>query len=147
MKIAALVLALTASPAPAEPLPTNPAVTQATIGDTICRTGWTRTIRPPHGPMRRLKRRMLAEIGEPASHARRYELDHAIPLTLGGAPSDPRNLALQPLKEARQKDAVESCLSSVVCQGRTPLDEAQRAIWTDWRTAAALCPSGGRSEP
>jgi hypothetical protein len=82
MKIASLVLALTASAAPVEPLPTNPAVTQATIGETICRTGWTRTIRPPHGPMRRLKRRMLAEIGEPASHARRYELDHAIPLTL-----------------------------------------------------------------
>jgi hypothetical protein len=90
---------------------------------------------------------MLTEIGEPASHARRYELDHAIPLALGGAPSDRRNLALQPLKAARQKDAVESCLSSAVCQGRATLDEAQRAIWADWRAAAALCPSGGRPAP
>jgi hypothetical protein len=138
--IAALAVVLAAAtPAQTDPLPLNPAVAQETISQTICRAGWTRAIRPPHGRMRRVKRRRLAEIGEPASHARRYELDHLIPLTLGGAPSDPRNLALQPLAEARHKDAIESCLASAVCQGRTTLADAQRAIWTNWRAAGVFC--------
>jgi hypothetical protein len=140
IQTAALTLALAAAtPVPAEPLPLNPAVSQETIGQTICRTGWTRAIRPPHDRMRRVKRRRLAEIGAPASHGHRYQLDHLIPLTLGGAPSDPRNLALQPLAEARHKDAIESCLASAVCQGHTTLADAQRAIWTNWRAAGVFC--------
>jgi hypothetical protein len=139
VRAAIFLAAMACAPAQAQPLPINPAITQATTGETICRAGWTRTIRPPTGHMRHIKRHMLAEIGEPDSHGRRYELDHKIPLTLGGAATNPRNLTLEPLAEARKKNAVESCLSSAVCQGRTTLDEAQLAIWTDWRAAAALC--------
>lgn len=117
----------------------NPAVTQATIAETICMTGWTRTIRPYVSEMKMIKAELLAAIGEPIEHRNRYELDHIIPLALGGAVIDRRNLALQPIEEAHQKDAVEACLSSLVCQGKIELEDAQSAIWEDWRKAGELC--------
>jgi hypothetical protein len=117
----------------------NPDVTQATIAETICTKGWTRTVRPYVAEMKRIKADMLAAIGEPIDHRNRYELDHVVPLALGGTVIDRRNLALQPIDEARQKDAVEVCLSSLVCQGKIALDDAQSAIWEDWRKAGVLC--------
>jgi hypothetical protein len=42
----------------------NPAVTQATIAETICTTGWTRTVRPYVADMKRIKAEMLAAVGE-----------------------------------------------------------------------------------
>jgi hypothetical protein len=69
-----------------------------------------------------------------------FELDHRIPLVLGGAPSDPRNLELQPWDEAGEKDHIEACLARAVCAGAIPLDEARRLIWSDWREAGkAFC--------
>jgi len=130
-----------------EALPINPAVTQATIFDTICIHGWTRTVRPYVSTMKSIKRDMLAAIGEPIEHRNRYELDHKIPLALGGDPLDRRNLALQLIDEAREKDAVEVCLSALVCQGRIGLDEAQEAIWSDWRKASEACTNGGTLTP
>jgi hypothetical protein len=59
---------------------------------------------------------------------RYYELDHIIPLSLGGAARDPSNLQLQPWPEARRKDAVEMELSNAVCEGRMPLAEAHRRV-------------------
>lgn len=117
----------------------NPEVTQATIATTICTPGWTRSIRPYVSEMKRIKTEMLAAIGEPIEHRNRYELDHILPLALGGAIIDRRNLALEPIDEAREKDAVEVCLSSLVCQGKIDLEDAQSAIWEDWRQAGELC--------
>jgi hypothetical protein len=116
-----------------------PEITQATVFDTVCTPGYTRSLRPYVGAMRDIKHRMLDDIGEPREHRNRYELDHRIPLALGGAPIDPRNLALQPWPEAREKDAIEVCLARAVCSGRVGLDEAREAIWTDWRSADHLC--------
>jgi hypothetical protein len=82
---------------------------------------------------------MLAAIGEPIENRNQYELDHIIPLALGGAVIDRRNLALEPISEARQKDAIEACLSSLVCQGKIELEDAQSAIWEDWRKAGEFC--------
>jgi hypothetical protein len=113
----------------------NPAMTQATITETICTTGWTRTVRPNVADMKRIKAGMLAAVGETIDHRNEYELDHVVPLAL----IDRRNLALQPIDEAREKDAVEVCLSSLVCQGKVTLDDAQSAIFEDWRKAGALC--------
>jgi hypothetical protein len=62
-----------------------------------------------------------------------FELDHRIPLALGGAPSDPRNLELQPWDEAGEEDQIEVCLSRAVCGGTITLDEARRRMWADWR--------------
>lgn len=130
-----------ANPIPAlgENLPFNPDVTQATIATTICQPGWTRTARPYVAQMKQIKAEMLAAIGEPIERRNRYELDHRIPLALGGAPVDRRNLALQPIDEAREKDGIEACLSSFVCQGKIDLEDAQSAIWEDWRKAGELC--------
>lgn len=136
----ALALAATISaPAGAADLPLNPEVTQDTIAATVCQPGWTRTVRPYIADMKAIKAEMLAAIGEPIDHRNRYELDHKIPLALGGALIDRRNLALQPIDEAREKDAIEVCLSSLVCQGKIELEDARSAIWEDWRKAGELC--------
>jgi len=39
----------------------NPAVTQATLFSTVCRKGWTRTVRPPVSYTNELKRRGIAQ--------------------------------------------------------------------------------------
>ncbi|WP_294538207.1 hypothetical protein [uncultured Rhodoblastus sp.] len=125
----------------AEPtgLALNPAVTQATITETICTAGWTRTVRPYVADMKRIKAEMLAAVGEPIERRNQYELDHVVPLALGGATIDRRNLSLQPIGEAREKDAIEVCLSWLVCQGKIALEDAQSAIFEDWRQAGELC--------
>lgn len=120
-------------------IPVNADVNQATVWATACKPGWTATVRPYVATMKAIKAEMLAAIGEPLEHRNRYELDHIIPLALGGAPIDRRNLRLQPIDEARQKDHVEICLQAAVCDGLIGLDEAREAIWTDWRKAAELC--------
>jgi hypothetical protein len=68
-----------------------------------------------------------------------FQLDHKIPLSLGGAPSDPRNLELDDESEAHEKDEVERCLPKAVCAGAISLKTAQEAIWSNWRKAASLC--------
>jgi hypothetical protein len=93
--------------------------------------------------MKKIKAEMLAAVSEPIERRNRYELDHILPLALGGAVIDRRNLALQPIDEARQKDAIEACLSSLVCQGKIDLEDAQSAIFEDWRAAGELCGSFG----
>ncbi len=135
----ALIFSALSSAALAADLPLNPDVTQTTISATICQTGWTRTVRPYVADMKRIKAEMLAAIGEPIERRNQYELDHKIPLALGGTVIDRRNLALQPIDEAHEKDAIEVCLSSLVCQGKIDLEDAQSAIWENWRMAGELC--------
>ena len=69
-----------------------------------------------------------------------YEEDHLIPLGLGGAPADPRNLWPEPRTSpdgwgADRKDELEFALNQLVCSGRLLLREAQQAIATDWIAA------------
>lgn len=138
-RFAGLMLAALASPALADALPLNPDVTPATIGDTICVHGWTKTVRPPVRYTNRIKRRLIRREGLPEELLVDFELDHRIPLCLGGAPADARNLQLEPWDEAEQKDAVEGCLCRAVCAGKIGLDEARRHIWADWRDAGKAC--------
>jgi hypothetical protein len=72
----------------------NPEVTQGAIDRTICVRGWTRTVRPPQNYTYALKRQQIA--GYADRRAADYEEDHLIPLSLGGAPYDPRNLWPEP---------------------------------------------------
>jgi hypothetical protein len=74
----------------------NPAVTQATIGSTICVRGWTRTIRPSQQYTSALKRQQLREFGYMDRRMGEYEEDHLVPPGLGKAPYDPRNLWPEP---------------------------------------------------
>ena len=135
----------TASIAHAASLPLNSDVTQETIEATICVRGWTKTVRPPFTVTNAIKVAKLRERGLTEADKSRFELDHVIPLALGGAPGDPRNLRLEPWAEADRKDGVEACLARAVCDGRISLSEARRRIWKDWRGAARAC-SPRRSE-
>lgn len=121
-------------------LPLNPDVTQATIGETICVKGWTATIRPPASYTNAIKVGRLRAQGLPLELIGDFKLDHRIPLALGGAPSDPRNLILQDADDADQKDDTERCFARAVCAGRISLEDAQRRIWSDWKAAGKSCP-------
>ncbi len=126
---------------PATDLPLNPAVTQATIGDTICKEGWTKTVRPSYSISHEIKLEKLRAAGLTEADETRFELDHLIPIDLGGAVYSPNNLALEPWEEAKKKDAIEACLAAAVCSGMITLDAARQAIWDDWRGASRLCPN------
>jgi hypothetical protein len=127
----ALVLYVRRSGAPsivADPVLTpgmlNAAVTQATIGSTICRRGWTRTVRPPTDYTNALKRKQMRvyhEHGPPSA----YQEDHLISLELGGDPTDSRNLWPEPYPRASTVDRIENELNAQVCAGRLSLSDAQ----------------------
>ncbi len=119
----------------------NPAVTPATIGSTICRRGWTATVRPPESYTAPLKVQQIAAYHYPYTSPAAYEEDHLIPLELGGAPSDPRNLWPEPYSitlpdgtpvGARVKDAYEDALHREVCAGTLTLAEARARIGIHW---------------
>ncbi len=118
----------------------NPQVTQATIGSTICRSGWTSTIRPPSSITGAEKRGSAAAYNYVGSFST-GEYDHLIPLELGGDPNDPANLWVQPndrpgaTSTYNSKDTLESVLRRLVCSGTLTLAAAQSAIATDWVTA------------
>jgi hypothetical protein len=141
MRFRSLTVALLAVPlvAAAENLPLNPVVTHETIGSTICVPGWTKTVRPSARSTARIKIKLIRELEIPEELLVDFELDHRIPLALGGATSDPRNLELQPWDEAGEKDRIEACLSRAVCAGTITLDEARRRIWADWRAVGKVC--------
>src|SRR5690242_17754522 len=112
----------------------DPAVTQANIGSTICRSGYTTTVRPPESQTEKFK----WDVAEPAygQHDVSGELDHEIPLELGGA-NDARNLWVEAGSIPNPKDAVEDALNRAVCDGKVKLRAAQAAIAKNWRTAEA----------
>jgi hypothetical protein len=118
----------------------NPAVTQETIGTTICMRGWTRTIRPSKEFTSALKRQQIREWGYADRRLSVYEEDHLVPLDLGGAPDDPRNIWPEPRDPidgwgADRKEELELVLNHLVCDGRLALADAQAAISNNWIAA------------
>ena len=109
----------------------NPAVTQANVRQTICQEGWTDTIRPPESVTEPEKAASMTAYGD-AGPISSYEYDHFVPLELGGAVNDPRNLWPEPGASPNPKDAVEDALNRKVCDGQMTLAQAQRAITTNW---------------
>lgn len=103
----------------------NPEVTQATLATTICRRGWTRTVRPPVSYTNDLKRKGLRRYGLRGPPSA-FQEDHLISLELGGHPTDPRNLWPEPYPRASAVDRQENELNARVCRGRMSLAEAQR---------------------
>jgi hypothetical protein len=105
----------------------NPEVTQATIRQTICKSGWTKTIRPPSSYTSALEAEQMKiyrRSGSPAD----YQEDHLISLELGGDPADPRNLWPEPIAIAEDVDQVEDDLNRKICTGEITLAEGQRRI-------------------
>ncbi|MFG1644107.1 hypothetical protein ACGFMK_27800 [Amycolatopsis sp. NPDC049252] len=119
----------------------NPDVTQATIGSTICVSGWTATIRPSTSYTNALKRQGIVDYGYRDTSMSDYEEDHFLPLELGGAPKDPKNLWPEPHsgdENAYGKDSVENAVKKAVCAGQASLSDAQDAMLTDWTTAESV---------
>lgn len=112
----------------------DPAVRQANVATTICRYGYTRTVRPPESVTEVEKRASMIAYGD-TGRPSEYEYDHLIPLELGGAANDPRNMWPEPGASPNPKDALEGRLNALVCSGRIGLTTAQREIATDWVAA------------
>ena len=110
----------------------NPAVTQATINHTICVPGYTETIRPSESITEPEKFASMAAYGVGGGSPDDFEYDHLVPLELGGAVNDPRNLWPDPGASPNLKDSVEDQLHNLVCDGQMSLAEAQHIIATDW---------------
>ena len=110
----------------------NPAVTQDTLDETLCRAGgYTDSVRPPRGYTDALKPRFMAAYGVQSEPLGDYELDHLVPLGLGGAAADPRNLWPEPefgSDSASEKNELAGELNQAVCAGEVGLASAQRQL-------------------
>lgn len=109
----------------------NPAARQANISQTICSSGWTETVRPPEYVTEQEKRLSMDAYGDHRAISS-YEYDHFVPLELGGATNDPRNLWPEPGASPNPKDAVEDYLNREVCERKMTLRQAQSAIVANW---------------
>ena len=115
----------------------NPSVNQANIGQTICVTGWTASVRPPSSVTSALKAVQLASgyTYKGDTLASDYEEDHLIALELGGSPNAETNLWPQPNnggEGAHVKDSLENKLHALVCDRSISLETAQQAIAVNW---------------
>ena len=114
-------------------------VNDSTLSTTICRSGYTTTVRPPYSLTGPAKRESLAEYGATGPLSA-YEYDHLVPLELGGA-SSTYNLWAEPNLGGsggfylNAKDKVENALKYAVCGGRVSLRAAQLAIVSNWESA------------
>jgi hypothetical protein len=119
----------------------NPQVTQATIASTMCRSGWTAAVRPP---VRVTEPEKFASMAAYSDHrpASAYEYDHLVPLELGGATNDPRNLWPEPGATPNPKDALENELRRKVCDRQMTLVQAQNAIASNWVSLARAGSTG-----
>ncbi|QWF85833.1 hypothetical protein HUW46_09313 [Amycolatopsis sp. CA-230715] len=86
----------------------------------------------------KLKAQGIKDYGYTDTNMSDYEEDHFLPLELGGAPRDPKNLWPEPHdgdKNSYSKDRVENAVKRAVCDGKATLAAAQHAMLTDWTTA------------
>ena len=118
----------------------NPDVIQETVDQTICVSSYTKSVRPSSSYTREVKAKFLRKEGIEASKMSDYELDHIVPLALGGHPRKLSNLELQLWEGehgAKRKDALEVRMQILVCRGQVLLTEAQACIAEDWEACAA----------
>lgn len=106
-------------------------ITQENIHQTICVPGYSKTVRPPASYTGKIKRQWL----HPATNTRDYELDHILPISLGGSPRNKGNLYMQKWEGkcgARAKDKDEYRMYRAVCRGLVTLKEAQQ-FFSPWK--------------
>lgn len=103
---------------------TFPGVTTAQV----CTSGWSSAHRDVPDSERLA---VFAGYGIPYADHAAYELDHLIPLELGGD-NGPRNLWPEPGSIPNPKDALENRLHDLVCEGSLSLVTAQAEIATNW---------------
>lgn len=139
-------LALLASAAQAGDLPdstitpgaTDPEVTEANIKESICKVThftWTEGHMPPPSFLEPIEKEKLKQYGYTDDNLKHYQTDHLIPLSLGGHPTDAKNIWPQVLVtkwSARRKDYLEQVMHDKVCKGEVGLKEAQEMFRTHW---------------
>ena len=129
-----LASAAMAADRPARPNPTlTPGATVSVPLARLCEKSYASAVRHVSG---RTKAAVYAAYGISRRSHREYEVDHLIPLELGGS-NDPKNLWPQPRSgewSASVKDALEDRLHALVCAARPgiTLADAQQGIRTDW---------------
>jgi hypothetical protein len=79
-----------------------------------------------------VRRSVLASYGVRRADAGGYELDHLVPLELGGS-NDATNLWPEPFDEARRKDVEEDRAHGLVCSHRATIEHEQLRFREDWR--------------
>jgi hypothetical protein len=97
----------------------------------ICKPGYTKTVRDVSAA---LKRRVYAEYGITQHSRSSYEVDHLVPLELGGSNSI-ANLfpeAAAPAPGFHEKDRLENKAHDAFCSGARVLRATQRSIATNW---------------
>jgi hypothetical protein len=115
----------------------DPAVTQDNLASTICKSGYTTTVRAPASDTDKTKALSLTQYGQ--TRASTTEYDHLISLQLGGT-NAVSNLWPEPNRAGapgttNPKDAIETRLNKAVCAHKVTLAAAQKAIATNWVTA------------
>ena len=121
----------------------NPDVDEDSIDRTICVSGYTKAVRPATSYTNGVKKKLMREAGIDEAGIGNYELDHIVPLELGGHPRKLSNLMLQPWEGehgAKSKDRLEVRLQSLVCHGTLDLTDAQVCIARDWEACALQYP-------
>ena len=113
----------------------NPDVRPDTIQQTICRPGYSATVRPSVSYTNPIKFRMMDREGLPREGAKDWALDHRLAIGLGGHPRQLDNLQLLTRSENGRKSRIEAKMICYVCKGVMPLDQAQVEVWEDWRAA------------
>jgi len=97
----------------------------------ICVSGYTKTVRNVPASE---KTQVFAEYGVIAHQPGQFEIDHLIPLELGGS-NDISNLwpeSATPVPGFHQKDQLENYLHDKMCAGALSLQIAQKEIATNW---------------
>jgi hypothetical protein len=104
----------------------------AVTSQDLCVPGYTKKVRNVPAEM---KREVYEEYGVTSHGSGDYEVDHLIPLELGGSnsiknlwPESHRTLPWN----AQVKDRLEGKLHALVCSGQLDLKTAQQAIAADW---------------
>jgi hypothetical protein len=97
----------------------------------ICKPGYSSSVRNVPAEV---SRAVYAEYGIVDRSPGQYEVDHLVPLEIGGS-NDIANLwpeAAEPPPGFHEKDRVENYLHDQVCAGHIQLFEAQQMAATDW---------------
>lgn len=113
----------------------NPDVRQDTIPQTICRPGYSTTVRPSTSYTNAIKFSLMEQSGIQREEARDWALDHRLAIGLGGHPRALDNLQLLPSTENSRKSRIEAKMICYVCTGAIPLHQAQSELLHDWREA------------
>jgi len=99
--------------------------------DALCKKGYTTTARNVSEDM---KHQVYDEYGIVTRKTGEYEVDHIVPLELGGTNSI-SNLwpePAEPMPGFHQKDLIENLLHDKVCSGDMQLNQAQYEIVHNW---------------